>query len=183
MKRFVLLFLLLPALVFAGSSNHVNIAFVETVSTASCTDISNSYDASNDDYWSNSSDNISQGVKYEDTCTIDSVTLNLEYSSASTGHVELWTSEDMSEGTQIGGDSAEVTTIETRGNYEFSWSSNKPAPSADYFIHFVGDAGAKWFSTTDGAYEGSDYKAWRGSDGSVTGLGDSQDFIFAVDYE
>ena len=152
-----------------------------------CTDLAN---ITRDDYWNFGYDNMAQAIKYGGGCAIDKVGILIEPIGNITVHVEIWTTADKSLGTQIGGDS-DSRDFNYSGTYtmeDFTWSSNNPTPTGDYFIHVAVSAGTasdlKWGSASGGtAYEDTNYDMWRGNDGSVAEISGDVDAGFTVTYQ
>jgi len=185
MKRTILLFSLCIILVATASYGMMRQVFIDgKKDTSGCTDIT----AGTLDGWKWAYyDNQCQKVKYAGaSCTIGSATVEMYYDTSSgDAHLEVWDGEDMSTASQIGGDSSTQTiNTSSAATFTFTWSANKPTPSADYFLHIIQDgANNLKFTTNTGVstYEDTDYDAWQGNDGSVIDI--DRDAIFSINYD
>lgn len=133
------------------------------------------------DYWSGASAQA-QKVSNASSITICKVGFRIDRNGADvTYHVELWSAGTGNAGaqmtgdsSQLGGDSPQFTTNQTGAYwYEVTWTSNKPNPTGDYFIHLVPDSSG---TTTNQirtganatAYSTTDYDLWRGQPGEIS---------------
>jgi hypothetical protein len=66
-----------------------------------------------------------------------------EYGDQSCVHIEIW-SDSAKAGTKYGGNSSQncFNNTESGVQKDYTWSSNYPNPSGDFFIHFVVDSGS-----------------------------------------
>lgn len=186
---FTLIALFLQLSLFAGTTYIDGVGTVDS-GGGSCTDLSQT---SSNDYWSiASATHASQKIKYESGCTLGSATVELYRATSDVGvHLEVWDHEDRSDvgASQIGGDSDTQTVSATAAGtfYTFTWASNKPTPTADYFLHVIYESGSgtlyRRTHTDETLYEDTDYDIWYGSDGDVNEQGSNSDMSFTVNYD
>jgi hypothetical protein len=196
MKKYIILFILLFGAgiaisdidTFEGTATD-SLSDIEgsTVAAgASCTDL-DALDCSNCDYDTvGASGYGSQKIKYESGCTIGSAVVELAHAGTAVNvHLEAWTTADES-GAQIGGDSdTQLVDSNQYNNFEtFTWASNKPTPSSDYFLHVKNEDGSNnlliIYDTDENTYEDTNYDYYTSTGTEVTG---DVDLSFQVNYE
>ena len=161
------------------------------VAAASCTDITGPGGSSADygDYAEDSSGfNIAQKVKYAgSSCSIGSVVVELAKASADVAiKLQVWTTADKSTGSQVGGDSdTQTVTSGSFGAYStFTWATNKPTPSDDYYIHIVKTVDSTRILVprrASATYEDTNYDYWAGANTASADV--NFDWSFSVNYD
>lgn len=158
-----LVLLLLPSFAAAGSSIVIN-GPVVSAPALTCTKI---IDESGNSGSSKSFDELSgQAIDYTTPITICKIVFYFYNESAASyeSHVEIW-SDIYAQGTQFGFDSTNQTVNSvTPTRYEYTWASNYPEPSGDYFVHVfgLGSYDTQFVVTTDvDAYVNTNFDMFR----------------------
>jgi len=176
MKRYLLIVLFLLTSVFAGGWGMLNDMNGPLVG---CDDIT---PTENDDTYYSIITSTCQKVKYGGAdCTIGSVKFKvMDGGSAGNAHIEIWPTQNVGSGSQIGGDSE---TLECGANvvYEWTWTSNNPVPTDDFWACIIEHDNNLYlrYVYDETTYEDTNYDLWAAGS-EVSG---SVDAVFGVTYE
>ena len=144
-----------------------------------CDDISLSQ---SDDFYYSITTSTCQKIRYGGAdCTIYSISFKaMDGGTEGNLHVEVWPTQNVGSGSQIGGDSISLL-VGANTFYEFTWSSNAPVPEDDYWACVLEEGINLYlrYNYDENSYEDTNYDLWAAGS-EVSG---SVDALFAVTYE